>query len=147
MKLILAQLPSTTILSPHDRDEAIRWLKSMPFASKYLFTPTDTMSEQLKGQWNTLPMGKKKGGLCQRNPQAAKQIIEKFGSFLSFLIRLYPTITGQAYSRNKVSVVTYSTILNGTIVSQSKENLREAFRIKNLKKCLLNKCTKNSKEK
>ena len=102
MKLILAQLPSTTILSPHDRDEAIRWLKSMPFASKYLFTPTDTMSEQLKGQWNTLPMGKKKGGLCQRNPQAAKQIIEKFGSFLSFLIRLYPTITGQAYSRNSL---------------------------------------------
>lgn len=100
MKLILAQLPSTTILSPHDRDEAVRWLKSMPFASNYLFTPTDTMSEQLKGQWNTLPMGKKKGGLCQRNPQAAKQIIEKFGSFLSFLIRLYPSITGQAYSRN-----------------------------------------------
>merc|ERR1711990_6570 len=82
-------------MGPHDRDEAIRWLKSMPFASKYLFTPTDTMSEQLKGQWNTLPMGKKKGGLCQRNPQAAKQIIEKFGSFLSFLIRLYPTITGK----------------------------------------------------
>ena len=88
--------PSGTWIPELDRDEARRWLNSMPFASKYLFSPTDTMAEQLKGQWNTLPMGKKKGGLCQRNPQMAKQIIEKFGSFLSFLIRLYPSVTGLA---------------------------------------------------
>lgn len=104
----LAQLPSTTILSSHDRDEAKRWLNSMPFASKYLFSPTSTMAEQLKGQWNTLPMGKKKGGLCQRNPQMAKQIIEKFGSFLSFLIRLYPSVTGQAYAKHSLTTFTNS---------------------------------------
>ena len=34
-------------------------------------------------------MGKKKGGLCQTKPETAKDIVESFGCFLSYLIRSY----------------------------------------------------------
>ena len=40
-------------------------------------------------------MGKKRGGMCQTNPATAKKMIEYFGSFLAFLIRVYPYETGR----------------------------------------------------
>ena len=39
-------------------------------------------------------MGKKKGGLCQRVPEIASEIVENFGCFLSYLIRSHHVVTG-----------------------------------------------------
>jgi len=56
---------------------------------KFLFHP-EVSVPQAVGQWNKKPMGKKKGGLCQTKPETAQRLIEGFGSFLGFLIKVYP---------------------------------------------------------
>ena len=56
-------------------------------------------TSQLLGQWDKAPMGKKKGGLCQVAPEVAQKIIENFGSFLAFLIRVFPEQSKQQPTR------------------------------------------------
>ena len=46
-------------------------------------------------------MGKKKGGLCQRDGKNAREIVEHFGSFLGYLIRSYRQATDKPFEQQK----------------------------------------------
>lgn len=83
-----ATLPSESSLNNHTAQIAKSLLPCLP-SRKFLFN-RDISMPQAVGQWNKQPMGKKKGGMCQTNPDKAQQLIEVFGSFLGFLIKVFP---------------------------------------------------------
>lgn len=83
-----AQAPSDINMSGAD-ELKVQKISPNLAAIRFLYNTEMVNEQQLKGQWNKPPMGKKKGGLCQRSPQIASEIVEYFGCFLSYLIRSY----------------------------------------------------------
>ena len=111
-------IPLGTLLEQNERtiaDDILRTLHQRHFLFQMSVDTT-----QLLGQWHKVPMGKKKGGLCQTNPEAAKKMIDHFGSFLGFLIRCYPHV---AKDSSRQAHVNYEKHVLDFVIKQLDEEL------------------------